>query len=197
VAADKRVLGKEIHDVATNVDVIDFCIDDFVRNIKAQRMVRASVVSEQSKARVITVSPISYMILANLCSGLLKGIRWPYTVASGMNDSNHLWNFSTLDLEKYGMRFDKGRIFGLSTDLETATDFANPHIARWIFSQIREFYASNKAFPHYIFSLVENVFCGERYVFHSKYSGRTVEMLNKMCCMTERVEKDDLGALAK
>jgi hypothetical protein len=58
---------------------------------------------------------------------------WRPEAKSGMKDSRHLWNFLTENLNPNCPLFefnDGAEIFALSTDLEEATDYGNPSVAR-------------------------------------------------------------------
>jgi hypothetical protein len=70
-----------------------------------------------------------------------------------MDSTSHLWNFMTQTLSYESFRKD-ALIFGLSTDLETATDFANPHVARGLLDEIIEFFKDKPEFPSHIFRVV-------------------------------------------
>jgi hypothetical protein len=56
-----------------------------------------------------------------------------------MRGTNHLWNFME-SFELKDFQSFKTNI-GLSTDLETATDYANPLLARWLFDQIIDYFS--------------------------------------------------------
>lgn len=95
---------------------------------------RAETVTEAGKARVVTISHICHAVILHPLSHLCSEIIAAHPAhTSGMKASNNAWNFFKRLSHKNpaaGFLFSPNSIFVLSSDLETATDFCNPHISR-------------------------------------------------------------------
>jgi hypothetical protein len=59
----------------------------------------------------------------------------------GLTDTDHMWNFFSEHLHpsnpKSGLLFSRGPVYGISTDLEEATDFGNPLLAEEFLKKFR------------------------------------------------------------
>jgi hypothetical protein len=135
------------------------------------RAVRAHAVSEPSKARVITIAPLAYMIIMHVFGHLWSGTLRRPEVRSGMTATRHLWKFLDENLHpKNGLwNYLPGNqeIWALSSDLEEATDYGNPSVARQIWSQLshQSQMGSPAFFPTGLAFLAKQLFCGPRYVY--------------------------------
>jgi hypothetical protein len=129
------------HPVRTTVDVLDYCLEQIRLRRRECLQVRVHTVLEPGKARVITVASFPYYVVENIFSHLWHYVPSSGPVWSGMNSTKHLWNFVHRSLnpicpESYDLWREGEHIWGLSTDLETATDFANPYVAFQIWTSL-------------------------------------------------------------
>jgi len=131
---------------------------------------RMHVVAEMAKARVVTVSHYAIAVvlgvLAHIWSPGCKGVP---ELRSGFSASRQLWNLlaNALDNEnpvwQYLRPNGSRQVLGLSTDLETATDYGNTIVGRRILNLLLE--ESEKRFPNFPSGLARlgiEVFCGPR-----------------------------------
>jgi hypothetical protein len=95
--------------------------------------VRASSVTEPGKVRIITISHIAHAILLHPMSHFtLNVLKLSPDDNSGIKAANHCWQFYRRLSHKNpraGFIFTE-KVSVLSSDLETATDYANPHTVR-------------------------------------------------------------------
>lgn len=109
--------------------VLDYCIHRAIHRRTEVLKVRVSTVVEPGKARVITVGTLEYVQILSVIAHIFKESANSQRTRSGMKASRHLWNFLWKDLDPRNSIWEtisgEGTIYGLSTDLETATDYGN------------------------------------------------------------------------
>jgi len=159
--------------IRTPEDVLTYGLETLrSKNSWKLKIVRATVIREPSKARIVTVSPYPTMCLFHMVAHLFKGVFNVPRARSGMKGTRHLWDFlwknlhpqnSILgDLEREGKNLP---VYALSLDLETATDFGNPEVARQILMSLTKYAHHNvDGFPTGLVIQVINLFCGPRMV---------------------------------
>lgn len=133
------------------------------------RCVRAHVVREPGKARVITVASYAYMVIMYVFGHLWQKIIRTKNLRSGLVGSRHLWSLLTEDLHPqnpvWGELCTPGsRVFAFCSDLEEATDFGNPSVARQIWQAMIIKSSSIPGFPLALAVLAKTLYCGNRYV---------------------------------
>lgn len=146
------IVGKPVHMVdLENGQLTDIVIEDHIDNIGTRvfhnslweylqggipdiMTVRAEGVLEPGKVRQITVSEMQHAVLLHPISHvLLDVIKLIPSSASGVKAANHAFEFYKRLNHKNprgNFVFDETELWVLSSDLETATDYANPHIVR-------------------------------------------------------------------
>jgi len=145
---------------------MDWAIGIALHRPKYIRLVRPHVVPEPSKARVITVAPFAYMVIMNFF-----GHFWTKDISAehlrgGLTADRHLWSFmkKTMDNDSLSWQYLSGTVYGLSTDLEEATDYGNPSVARQIWHWLILTSSGTLGFPTGLAVLAKSLFCGKRYV---------------------------------
>jgi len=131
--------GDMISTSAENIGtaVFHYCFAKAIRGEITDLMtVRAEGVLEPGKVRMITVSEISHAVLLHPISHLLLDVlALVPSSTSGVKAANHAFEFYKRLSHKNptgSFIMDEKSIWVLSSDLETATDFANPYIVRII-----------------------------------------------------------------
>nr|WPV71140.1 MAG: RNA-dependent RNA polymerase [Ips narna-like virus 2] len=135
-----NLIPQEPQQIRTAEQVLDYCIVRAILNRNEVDPVRVSVVHEPSKARVITVPTFEYVTILDYIAHQLYRIVLCKQSASGLKSSRHLWRFCTDQLDLNNKQYRDlsmdgevpRKLFALSTDLETATDFGNLDLSREI-----------------------------------------------------------------
>jgi len=132
-----EVIGEDPTDIGTRVFhyALHGVIIDRWPNLL---VVRAEPVTEAGKVRMITVSDIVHSVLLHPISHvLLDVLRLVPSSSAGVAAANHAFEFYKRLNHKNprgAFVFDDQDLWILSSDLETATDYANPEITKVILS---------------------------------------------------------------
>ncbi|ASA47454.1 RdRp [Wilkie narna-like virus 2] len=173
------VTSTENRRISNSRDVLDYCISQALNNRQKVTEVTLSVVNEPSKARTITVGDYALVQLLNVAAHIFKDVCCTQPVRSGMRADRHLFNFVWKDLHPQNTLWDdmgwsyetKGMpIHALSSDLETATDYANPSVGRQIWdcliSGLEIQYPESS--PRALLELCRDLHVGPRTVYYQK-----------------------------
>jgi len=122
--------------VRNPADIISLAIDQYLHHRWKFSVVRVHTVAEPSKARIITVRSYFYSAIMHCVAHAFAPCIRDKHLVSGMTKSRHLWNFGYRNLNPHEGRswtyLDPGNVWGLSTDLETATDYGNMSVSKEI-----------------------------------------------------------------
>nr|WLJ60692.1 MAG: putative RdRp [Plasmopara viticola lesion associated narnavirus 46] len=130
-----EIVPRDLEHMGTRV--FHYCFNKALYNQHADLMtVRCEGVLEPGKVREITISDIYHVILLHPISHvLLDVLALVPSSATGIKAANHAFEFYKRLNHKNprgNFIFNETDLWVLSSDLETATDYANPHIVRLI-----------------------------------------------------------------
>jgi len=155
-------------------DVLDWAIEMALTRPTVVRMCRTHVVAEPSKARVITIAHYAYTFIMHIFSHLWKREITDQRAVTGLRGSRNLWEFLKKDLdpqeilwEEISPEEESSPVYALSTDLEEATDYGNPSVARQIWNALIAHSQWADGFPTGLAILAKNLFCGKRYILRN------------------------------
>jgi len=160
---------KEALPIRSPSDLMDWAIDIALNMPYYIRSVRIHAVAEPSKARVITIAPYAYLVIMNFFGHLWTKDIVGAHLRSGLRADRHLWSFmkKTMDNDSTSWsHLTNGEVWGLSTDLEEATDYGNPTVARKIWHGLILQGMTTLGFPLGLATLAKTLFCGKRYILH-------------------------------
>jgi hypothetical protein len=117
-------------------DMLDWAIEWLLEHPISRRFVRTHTILEQAKARVITICMFAKSLVLGFWQHICVSAPWPKQVASGLKDSQHMFNFAmeNLDLESlrglfsvdnsgmFDTRTEEPEYYGFSSDLKDATN---------------------------------------------------------------------------
>lgn len=153
--------------------LLDWCLQEIFEHPIWVRIVRVHAVVEPSKARTVTISHYAFTLLMGLFSHLFLPIfRGESATRSGLGADRHLWNFIHNTLHNLDIGWDTlgpeadGPIYGLSVDLEEATDYGNPSFGHqcWMALLAQAGFTWGDSFPMALGVLAKNLHMGKRYV---------------------------------
>nr|QRW42893.1 putative replicase [Cunsystermes virus] len=173
---NERRLGEKGLVISPAFLIVSFCIFQINRYPKDTTDIRLHVVSEPSKARVITVPSFFYSTIMDVLAHYLKPLCAARVIASGMHQAWHMWNFCAKDIRPsnpefrtfYQQKKADQKILALSTDLETCTDYADPVLGRYIMDQIISRFSNAKGFPTGLFKFGMKLYFSERDIIEPK-----------------------------
>ena len=162
------------HYVSSAEDILDYCIDQAIRFPDKTLEVRVHTVIEPSKARVITVGSFAYHAIMDVFSHIWHSVCASAPVKSGMTSTRHMWNFVSSNLDPSSpessnlwiprYQREDGLLWALSTDLETATDYANPTVGEQIWSNLIDASRGILGFPVGLAEFAKGLFFSPRRV---------------------------------
>jgi len=157
-------------------------------------MVRVHAIAEPSKARTITVSHYATQILFGIFARLWTPALTCHHVVGGLQASRNLWRFLKEELDPtdtlWGELPNYG-VWGVSCDLEEATDYGNISVARQILDlAIRKSEASFQGdFPLGLALLCKTMYLGKRYILYPQKGGWSMATKQKGWFMGDRLTK--------
>jgi hypothetical protein len=175
-------------------DLLDWSVEQIHTRPYYSRMVRVHAVAEPSKARTITVSHYATQILFGIFARLWTPALTCHHVVGGLQASRNLWRFLKEELDPtdtlWGELPNYG-IWGVSCDLEEATDYGNISVARQILDlAIRKSNASFQGeFPLGLALLCKTMYLGKRYILYPKNGGWSMATKQKGWFMGDRLTK--------
>jgi len=137
-------------------DITSWAIGWVLDNPILHRVRRAHAVAEPSKARTIGVPPYATTVLYGVCAHIVAPTLTSQGVRSGLKASRHLWNFLRDNLSPQNLAWEDlsgGRVYALSTDEETATDFGDLRVSDQIWSAFLDIAKKIDGFPVGLFRL--------------------------------------------
>jgi len=189
---DGRLTGDLIPEDPSNIG--DRCFHYTLRELNEGKLpdiltVRSESVVEAGKVRLITVSEIHHAILLHPASHILLDVlKLVPSSASGVGAANHAFEFYKRLNHKNpraSFIFDKADLWILSSDLETATDYANPIITRII---LAIFLGSHcMGFPPYYTKVIMQLLTAPRLVIDEKT--REEFVTTRGCLMGDPITK--------
>jgi len=157
-------------------DLLSWAIQEIHSRPTYSRVVRVHAVSEPSKARTITVSNFAVQIIFGVMARLFTPALVCQHVVGGLKASRHLWRFLKEDLDPtdtlWGELNPYG-IYGVSCDLEEATDYGNMSVARQILHLAIQRANANigDTFPLGLAVLAKTMYLSPRYVIYREGPG--------------------------
>nr|UJQ92701.1 MAG: putative RNA-dependent RNA polymerase [Narnaviridae sp.] len=175
-------------------DLVSWAVQEVHMRPTYVRAARVHAVAEPSKARTITVSNFALQVIFGVIARMFTPALVCQHVVGGLKASRHLWRFLKEDLDPtdtlWGELSPYG-IYGVSCDLEEATDYGNMSVARQIL-QLAIQRASSQIgdqFPLGLAVLAKTMYLSPRYIFYRNRSGWSWATKQRGWLMGDRLTK--------
>jgi hypothetical protein len=175
-------------------DLLSWAVTEVHCRPTYSKLVRVHAISEASKARTVTVSNFAVQIIFGVLARMLTPALTCPHVVGGLKASRNLWNFLKEDLDPTDTLWGEltpYSIYGVSCDLEEATDYGNMSVARQILHlAIQRAKAVNgEQFPLGFAVLAKTMYLSPRYLIYRKNNLWTWATKRKGWLMGDRLTK--------
>jgi len=180
--------------VRTAHDVVSWAVQEIHCKPAYCRLVRVHAIAEPSKARTITVSHYALQLLYGVLARLLTPALTCLHVTGGLKASRNLWRFLKEELDPTDTLWSEltpWSTYGVSCDLEEATDYGNMSVARQILNLAIRRCTSELGdnFPLGLAQLCKTMYLSKRYILYRKNIGWSLAIKQKGWLMGDRLTK--------
>jgi len=167
---DLSFITHEARPVRSAQDLTSWAIQEAHERPIHVRCVRVHAVAEPSKARTITVAHFAYQVILGIAARILQPALKCQHVEGGLHASRNLWRFLYRDLSPQDTLWQElsgqGPNYGVSSDLEEATDYGNPSVARQILHAAYIQCMTIPGFPMGLMVLAKTLFLSKRAILY-------------------------------